>query len=75
MLYVTYASVAKTEYQLAKPSKWVYPAIVLVIFLSGASTIDLFDNYGVQSFPFSQQQKYFQDLGTRTESFPYVPAR
>ena len=55
--------------------KWIYPILALVVFLNGASVIHLFDNYTVQSFPFTEHLKYLWSLGGGTEIFPYAPVR
>jgi len=37
----------------------IYPIFIFLIFLNGASRIDLFDGYEVQQFPFPQHVDYF----------------
>ena len=52
-------------------SSAIYPILVLIIFLNGASRIDLFDEYYVKQFPFPEHVQYLIDLISGKSPLPH----
>ena len=73
MLYVVYRS--RNHLLLTKLPNNIYPIFILVIFLNGISTIQLFDGYSVKLFPFTEHRAYIIDVITGKEKWPYLPKR
>ena len=71
--YVVYRS--RNRLLLTELPNGIYPIFILITFLNGISTIELFDNYSVKSFPFTEHQAYIVNVITGNESFPYLPKR
>ncbi|WEJ72391.1 hypothetical protein [Pseudomonas sp. PSE14] len=46
---------------------------VFLLFLNGMSSIYLFEDYQVRSFPFADVLKYLQDLASGLQPFPPIP--
>ncbi len=73
MWYVVYRS--RNRLLLIELPNGIYPIFILITFLNGISTIELFDDYSVKSFPFTEHQAYIVNVITGKESFPYLPKR
>ncbi|NJO16762.1 MAG: hypothetical protein HC877_13755 [Thioploca sp.] len=73
MWYVVYCS--RNHLLLTELSNGIYPIFILITFLNGISTIELFDDYSVKLFPFTEHQAYIVNVITGKESLPYLPKR
>lgn len=73
MLYVVYLSTTKNNWLLTKLPNNIYPLVILVTFLNGISTIELFDGYSIKPFPFVEHYSSIIDLVAGKANF--LPTR